>query len=65
IPLPKKEEAVQLIIINKDTKDRENRYSIDKAHSTLQFLFIEHGAYKAKSLHSRRRQIDSLTASTY
>lgn len=30
-----------------------------------QFLFIEHGAYKAKSLHSRRSQLDSLTASTY
>ncbi|CAF0735159.1 unnamed protein product [Rotaria sp. Silwood1] len=30
-----------------------------------QFLFIEHGAYKAKCLHSRRSHLDSLTASTY
>jgi hypothetical protein len=30
-----------------------------------QFMFIEHGAYKAKNLHSRRSQLDSLTASTY
>jgi hypothetical protein len=30
-----------------------------------QFLFIEHGAYKAKCLHSRRSQLDSLTTSTY
>ncbi|CAF0727278.1 unnamed protein product [Adineta steineri] len=30
-----------------------------------QFLFIEHGAYKAKNLHSLRSQLDSLTASTY
>jgi hypothetical protein len=29
------------------------------------FLFIEHGAYKAKSLHSRRSQLDPLTTSTY
>jgi hypothetical protein len=30
-----------------------------------QFLFLEHGAYKAKSLHSRRSQLDSVTTSTY
>ncbi|CAF0754595.1 unnamed protein product [Rotaria sordida] len=30
-----------------------------------QFLFVEHGAYKAKRLHSRRSQLDPLTASTY
>ncbi|CAF2330268.1 unnamed protein product [Rotaria sp. Silwood2] len=30
-----------------------------------QFLFVEHGAYKAKCLHSRRSQLDPLTASTY
>jgi hypothetical protein len=30
-----------------------------------QFLFVEHGAYKAKSLHSRRSQLDPLTTSTY
>ena len=29
------------------------------------FLFIQHGAYKAKPLHSQRSQLDSLTASTY
>ncbi|UJR33765.1 hypothetical protein I4U23_021192 [Adineta vaga] len=29
------------------------------------FLFLEHGAYKAKHIHSRRSQLDSLTASTY
>jgi hypothetical protein len=29
------------------------------------FLFIEHGAYKAKSLHSRRSQLDPVTTSTY
>ena len=30
-----------------------------------QFLFIEHGAYQAKSLHTRRSHLDSLTTSTY
>lgn len=29
------------------------------------FLFVEHGAYKAKCLHSRRSQLDDVTASTY
>jgi hypothetical protein len=29
------------------------------------FLFIDHGAYKAKSLHSKRSQLDSVTSSTY
>jgi len=29
------------------------------------FLFIEHGAYKAKPLHSQRNQLDSVTTSTY
>ncbi|CAF1241740.1 unnamed protein product [Adineta ricciae] len=31
----------------------------------VRFLFVEHGAYKAKPLHSRRSQLDTLTASTY
>lgn len=30
-----------------------------------QFLFTEHGAYKAKSLHSQPTQLDSVTTSTY
>jgi hypothetical protein len=30
-----------------------------------QFVFVEHGAYKAKYLHSRRSQLDPLTTSTY
>lgn len=29
------------------------------------FLFVDHGAYQAKSLHSRRSQLDSMTSSTY
>lgn len=29
------------------------------------FLFVDHGAYQAKSLHSRRSQLDSVTSSTY
>lgn len=29
------------------------------------FLFIEHGAYQAKSLHTRRSHLDPLTTSTY
>ena len=30
-----------------------------------QFLFVEHGAYKAKHLHASRSQLDPVTASTY
>lgn len=30
-----------------------------------QFLFVDHGAYQAKSLHSQRSQLDSVTSSTY
>lgn len=30
-----------------------------------QFIFIEHGAYKAKTLHSQPTQLDSITTSTY
>lgn len=30
-----------------------------------QFLFVEHGAYKAKCLHARRSELDLITASTY
>ncbi|CAF3235397.1 unnamed protein product [Rotaria socialis] len=38
---------------------------INNFSQMARFLFIEHGAYKAKSLHSQRSQLDSLTASTY
>ncbi|CAF3161057.1 unnamed protein product [Rotaria socialis] len=38
---------------------------IKKFSQMAQFLFIEHGAYKVEFLHSRRSQLDSLTASTY
>ena len=30
-----------------------------------QFIFVEHGAYKSKCLHTRRSQLDPLTTSTY
>ncbi|CAF4811480.1 unnamed protein product [Rotaria socialis] len=38
---------------------------INNFSQMAQFLFIEHGAYNAKSLHSRRSQLDSLAVSTY